>query len=336
MDSQKTVIGPDGNEYHFCAICNDSVFHRNPALDSDAFEDADKLQLPENVLDDVVFNMCTKQHHFHWECVTTNKGDVDYCPACVASVSGSDSGAVVGGGVAANGTDPLFGYVANDIGQVLASVTTDEGGTEYDYNLKDAILYEQTLDRGLLLDQVRDKIEELRPFLESQEENGENDGQEAKQQKLELVMQDLPLSVLSQALFEACWVGDMSGVLEILTLLSSTQDIYTLVNQPLIGGASSSATGIGGSSALNSNSSNEAPGVTDNLMSLRRGFLGWTPLFEAVANGRGYLVNTLLTSGANPHAKSVDSETGMSKNAAEFARARGRPDIAVFIEAHMD
>lgn len=305
------VPGPDGNQYPVCAICSECVYHKNPALDNDSLSDQDKLTAPEYLLDDVVLNKCPAGHHFHWECITTHKGDVDYCPGCVAGrqpgSSNSSSSPLQQG--------PGVGYVANDIGQVLAAVTTSEGGTEPDFNIKSAILYEQTLDTPYLLNDILDEFGEF--------DETEHADSNARMLRYRSVAEKYPLPVLSQCLFSACALGDMNGVLQLTTLMPGPEDIYALVSSPIVSGASSSS--AGGAESF----------YDTDLVARRHSMIGWTPIFEAVDNGRGYIVNALLAAGANPHTNAIDTETGISRNAAEYAHFKNRPDIAVFIECLM-
>lgn len=47
--SAQTTVGPDGKTYPICSICNDCVFHRNPALDElhDDDDDSDEEEEEE-------------------------------------------------------------------------------------------------------------------------------------------------------------------------------------------------------------------------------------------------------------------------------------------------
>lgn len=310
--SAQTTVGPDGKTYPICSICNDCVFHRNPALDelhdddddSDEEEEEEEEPLPEYLLDDIFLEKCPNQHHFHWECITSHKANVDFCPACVAQ--------------GPSPSDQSYGYVADDIGQVHATVTTAEGGTETGYDIKPAILEEQVAETDYTLNGIRQAIEELAEDEAQQEDDQQNEASGA--QILNLLLQKYPLQTLVQALFEASALGDMTGVLELVSLMPTSHDIYNLVNQPLTGGSGSSSSG----SFTNS-----------ELLNKRRSMSGWTPIFEAIANGRSYVVNTLLTAGANPDAQAVDMDTGISRTPAQYALDNGRQDIAVFIQAHM-
>lgn len=355
-----TTLGPDGNLYPSCAICSNCVFYENPALNNsdnemeEEDEDEDyeeEEEVPKYLLDDVVLEKCPQNHHFHWECITTHKGNVDWCPACVINTNTSTTTPylLLSSSLPPNDINSFsdFGYVADDIGQVHATVTTTEGGTETGYDIKSAILEEQmsdnsndddddddkeendnedkrqkTKDKGkiehasssspytpYILNTIRETIEQLASQTQPSSSSSSSshtssiagiDGQD-QTIPLDLLLQKIPLKTLVEALFQACRIGDAAGVLELIALMPTPQDITSLVNQT---------------------------SVKDQIT-------GWSPLFEAAASGRIYIIKTLLAVGANPKTYITETSTGATQSLLQYIHQHvtTRPDISELIQA---
>lgn len=350
----QSALGPDGKVYPACAICAGAVLYPNPALDQGDDEDVeddeeeeagdddedDRGDVPRFLLDDVTLDGCPNAHHFHWECITTHRGDADWCPACVQTALPPRPGS------------SAYGYVASDIGQVLSTVTTTEGGTETAYDIKPAILEEQTRDSEYLLNRVRPYVEQLLdPEAGASASSAHNANvptiAAATAPNLDvsigLVLAQFSARTLVQALFECCQLGDASGILELVALMPSEHEIRDFVNQPLdanIIEEASSSSSSGGSttssgrrrSTGSANPSGSASSSNSSVTRERAALAGWTPLFEATLCGRAYIVRMLLELGADPRVSARDTATGVSKTLLDYAHATNREDIAALLQ----